>query len=302
MNPAPPTTTPRTPVAPAEIRGIGLFTELDVTCVIRPAEPGQGLCFLRTDLPDAPPIPATLRSLTGRPVHPAFAQIPPRHTVLALGDAVVYTTEHVLAAMAGLGVTDATIELDGPEVPISDGSALPFTDALVAAGLREFETSHDTAPLRIDTPVTVTSPDGRASITAEPIGHDETPSYRYQLDFGPDAPIAAQTAEWQGDPRSFVADVAPARTFSLAAEAQQMQALGLFRRFSPRDLLVVDDRGHPIDNAWRGCDEPARHKLLDLIGDLALVGRPIHARVLATRAGHALNHEMAKALIAAAVG
>ena len=300
-----PTATPRrTLVAPVAVRGVGLFTERDVRCSIRPGEPGSGLCFRRTDLPDTPTIPAEIGSLASKPVHPAFALIPPRHTAVVSAshpDAIVYTTEHILGALVGLGITDALIELDSAEVPIGDGSAQAFTDAIMASGVRDIggtRPPNTIAPLTLAAPVTVTSPDGRSSITAEPIGIDDTPTYRYELDYGPNAPVPAQAAEWRGGQAAFLADVAPARTFSLAAEAQQMQALGLFRRFSPRDLLVIDEAGTPIDNSWRGESEPARHKLLDLIGDLALVGRPIHARVVAVRAGHALNHAMARALVA----
>ncbi len=305
MTPPPPALPRRTLATPAVVEGIGLFTEHSAHCTICPASAGTGIRFCRTDLPGSPVIPATIASLADRPVHPAFASIPPRHTAVANAthpDAIVYTTEHLLAALLGMGVTDALIEIDTNELPIGDGSALLFTDAITAAGLRDFAntTPADTiAPLTLDAPVTVTSPDRRASITAEPLGPDDTPSYRYQLDYGPSAPIPPQHAEWCSDTSDFLARIAPARTFSLAAEAQQMQALGLFRSFTPRNLLVIDDAGSPIDNTWRGESEPARHKLLDLIGDLALVGRPLHARVVATHAGHALNHAMAKALVAA---
>ncbi len=309
MNPPPPALPRRTLATPAVVKGIGLFTERPARCTILPADAGTGLRFCRTDLPSSPTIPATIAALADRPVHPAFASIPPRHTAVANAqhpDAIVYTTEHLLAALLGLGITDTTIEIDTNELPIGDGSALLFTDAITAAGLRDFasntppNTPTDTiAPLTLDAPVTVTSPDRRASITAEPIAPDDTPSYRYNLDYGPAAPIPPQHAEWCSDTSDFLARIAPARTFSLAAEAQQMQALGLFASFTPRDLLVIDDAGSPIDNTWQGEAEPARHKLLDLIGDLALVGRPLHARVVATGAGHALNHTMARALVAA---
>ncbi|MDQ7014668.1 MAG: UDP-3-O-acyl-N-acetylglucosamine deacetylase [Planctomycetota bacterium] len=305
MNPPPPAPPRRTLATPAVVQGIGLFTEHPATCTIAPADAGTGVRFCRTDLPGSPTVPATIASLADRPVHPAFASIPPRHTAVASSqhpDAIVYTTEHLLAALLGMGVTDATIEINTNELPIGDGSALLFTDAITAAGLRDVAntTPADTiAPLTLDAPITVTSPDRRASITAEPLGPHDTPSYRYQLDYGPAAPIPPQHAEWCSDTSDFLDRIAPARTFSLAAEAQQMQALGLFRSFTPRDLLVIDDTGAPINNTWRSEAEPARHKLLDLIGDLALVGRPLHARVVATHAGHALNHAMARALVAA---
>ena len=297
-----PEATRRTLATAAIVEGVGLFTEKRVRCSILPSDPGTGLCFRRTDLPDANDVRAEIDSLATTPVHPAFAQIPPRHTaVTASGspEAVVYTTEHILAALIGMGITDARVELDGAEVPIDDGSAVVFTDAIAGAGVRDTEPPTHVAPLTIDTTIVVSSPDGNASITAEPLGPGERPSYRYELDYGQSAPVPPQSAEWHGDTADFRDNIAPARTFSLAAEAQQMQALGLFRSFSPKDLLVIDDAGTPIDNAWRGDAEPARHKLLDLIGDLALVGRPIHARVIAVRAGHALNHAMASALIEA---
>jgi UDP-3-O-acyl-N-acetylglucosamine deacetylase len=123
--------------------------------------------------------------------------------------------------------------------------------------------------------------------------------YRYELDYGAGAPIVAQAAEWdsgEGDSaETYAREVAPARTFCLESEARAMQAAGLFKGLSPRDLLVIGERG-PIENQYRFENEPARHKLLDLIGDLALAGRPLVGEVVATRAGHALNHEMAVAL------
>lgn len=284
----------------APIEGVGLFTEARVRCTIRPGHAGQGIVFRRIDLPSAPAIPVSIDALTGQPVHPAFAAMPPRHTGLCArhaAGALVYTTEHVLAALAGLGITDAQIDLDGPELPIGDGSAQPFTDAIARAGLTEL--AGHAEPLVVREPIRVASPDGRAWVAAEPITAAESPSYHYRLDYGPAAPIPAHTASWSGDPDAFLRDIAPARTFSLAAEAEQMRALGLFKSFSPRDLPVIAPDGGLIDNAWRHEAEPARHKLLDLIGDLALVGRPLHARIVAERAGHALNHALARALVQA---
>lgn len=282
------------------IEGIGLFTEHAVRCVIKPRR-DAGIVFRRVDLPDSPAIPAAVGALCATPVHPAFAQIPPRHTALANADharAIVYTTEHILAALHAMGITDAAIDLDAPELPIGDGSAQLFTNAIASVGLVPIDGTIQ--PLALTEPVGVSSPDGSATITAQPLKPGERPSYTYHLDYGPKAAVPAQTARWQGDPGAFCRDIAPARTFSLAAEAAQMQALGMFRSFTPRDLLVIDADGSPIDNAWRFADEAARHKLLDLIGDLALVGRPLAARITSTRGGHALNHAMARALRALA--
>lgn len=285
--------------AAAAVEGRGLFTERAVRCVIRPAPTGAGVVFVRADLPGGPGVVATIDALGTQPVHPAFARIPPRHTVLASAEVpgcVVFTTEHVLAALAGLGVTDAVIELDAPELPIGDGSAKLFTDAIAKAGIAQLDEAVE--PLTVAKTVVVESPDGSASIRAEPLGPAETPTFRYELDYGPGSPIPAHAAAWDARPDTFVRDIAPARTFSLAAEAAQMRALGMFKTFTPRDLLVIDDNGSPMDNSWRFADEPARHKLLDLIGDLALIGRPLCARVTSTRGGHALNHAMAWALLA----
>ncbi len=302
MTTTPPTPHPRQTLgSPAKVQGIGLFTERDVCCVIRSARAGDGLRFVRTDLPGQPTIPATIGALCDTPVHPAFAAIPPRHTALASPDdaaCVVYTTEHVLGALAGLGIPDATIQLDAPELPIGDGSAQLFTEAIIEAGIVTLDGCIE--GLVIAEPIVVKSPDGHASIRAEPLGPGEAPSFRYELDFGPGAPIPPQVATWHADSResfnTFSREIAPARTFSLAAEAAQMQSLGMFKAFTPRDLLVIDDAGVPLDNAWRFDDEPARHKLLDLIGDLALVGCPLCAHITSTRGGHSLNHAMAKAL------
>jgi len=139
---------------------------------------------------------------------------------------------------------------------------------------------------------------GEALIRATPLAPGEPLEYTYQLDYGPASPLPAQQASWRGDPHDFEATIAPARTFSLQREAEMAQSLGLFRHLSPEDLVVVGDDGTPISNAWRFEHEPARHKLLDLIGDLALLGRPLHTRVVATRSGHALTHEFCRRVLA----
>ncbi|MEM8756840.1 MAG: UDP-3-O-acyl-N-acetylglucosamine deacetylase, partial [Planctomycetota bacterium] len=236
--------------------------------------------------------PASAAAVSGEPVVAALGGSAARHTVLAGGGARVITTEHALAALAGLGVTDADIVLSsGQELPIDDGSAACFVRAIDAAGLVEPGGTID--PLVVRGPVSVD--DGRGGVIhAEPAAAAD---YHYSLDYGAGAPVLPQRVRWSGDAARFRKDIAPARTFSLRAEAEAMRAAGLFTAFTPADLPVVDDDGSLIDNDWRFDDEPARHKLLDLIGDLALVGRPILGRVMASRSGHALNHEMARTLL-----
>ncbi len=278
----------RTLRAPASIEGRGLFTAATAAVTIRPARAGEGISFRRGEQR----VPAHIDALSDDPIHPAFAALPPRCTILrSPGEpgAPIATVEHLLAAIAGLGVTDAIIEIDAPEVPIDDGSAAAFVDAILAAGLVDLDAPAD--PLRVERELRVES--GDASVTISPA---DAPEYIYDLDYGAASPIAAASVRWSGDPDAFATQIAPARTFCLQQEAEAMTAMGLFKDLSPRDMLVIGADG-PIDNDYRFEDEPARHKLLDLVGDLALVGRPLIARVHAVRAGHALNHAAARAIL-----
>ncbi len=279
----------------AEVKGVGLFSAKPATVRVLPADAGTGLRFRRVDAAGAPVIKAHIDALAAQP-----EGVPPRNTTLAGPKGVlVMTSEHVLSALAGIGITDAIIELDGPEVPIADGSALPFAQELAP------EPIGDMNPLVPLEPVSVRSQDGTATITATPRVRPGC-SYTYHLDYGEGAPIAKQSATFsrgieahmdsRDDP--YFTQVAPARTFCLEHEAKAMRDSGLFKHLSTKDMLVLGPNG-PIDNALRFDNEPARHKLLDLIGDLALVGRPIQADIVATRSGHALNHAMARALLEA---
>lgn len=285
--------TRRTLASPAPFSGLTLFTETRATGRILPAEPRNGFVFVRTDVSPPVHIPAAVASVSSRPAHPAFNSRPPRCTTLARGDRCIHTVEHILSALLGLGITDAIIEIDSPELPIGDGSAAMFADAIRSAGIRNLR--HPAHSIRLTETLTIRDTSG-ATITAHP---SDTLSMEYHLDY-PGTIIATQSACWDGSPDSYERDLAPARTFSLQHEAEAMHALGLFRSFTPRDLLVIGSDG-PIDNQFRFPDEPARHKLLDLIGDLTLVGQPFVARVVADRSGHALNHRMA-ALIAESAG
>ena len=216
------------------------------------------------------------------------------------------TVEHVLSALAGLGVTDAILGLSGPEIPIGDGSANEITQALMAAGFTDLCGVGFPAPRPIEIRQPILVQEGQASILAEPLvgAPDGVVCVMvYELDYGGAGPIPVQSASLtvvagQGVP-GYASEVATARTFCLVEEAQAMRKMGLFTKFEPKDLLVIGADG-PIDNSYRFPNEPARHKLLDLLGDLSLAGRPIHGRITATRSGHSLNHQMARALAALA--
>lgn len=287
----------RTLAIPATFTGVGLFSSLPSTLTVLPRRAGHGVCFRRTDLPEQPLIPALVNHVFARP----------RQTVLSpeAGSSrpAVHTVEHVLSALSALGVTDCLCEVNGPEVPLMDGSALPFVEAIVAAGVVPADPPAPTGaplivPLVAERPITV-SLDGATMQALPPDG--PWLDVEYYLNYGPGAPIAAQSARWrldpsEPDPARFAREIAPARTFCTKAEADQMRAAGLFAHLRPRDVLVIDASG-PVDTAYRLEHEPARHKVLDVIGDLALAGRPIHARVIATRSGHALNHALVRALL-----
>ncbi|MEM1330384.1 MAG: UDP-3-O-acyl-N-acetylglucosamine deacetylase [Planctomycetota bacterium] len=269
---------------PRTIRGIGLFTGADTAVTIETADAPAGITLIA----DGIEIPATIASLSEHPVHPAFAAMPPRHTVLGLTGASVATTEHMLAALAGAGVWSARVRVDGPEVPIMDGSGAPFAGVIGEAG------GPGPEPITLDHDILIE--DGDARIVARPSG---SPRYEYRLDYGDAAPAAMRrsSASWRvGDREGFLTEVAPARTFSMLHEVEAMRSLGLFERFTPRDLLVLGPDG-PIENTLRFEDEPARHKLLDLIGDLALLGAPLHAEVIAERSGHRHTHELVRRVL-----
>ncbi len=272
----------RTVKAPASFAGTGLFTAAPATATIRPAPPNSGIRFRRSDLPGQPEIPASVE----------FVIDAPRRTVLKQSGVSIETVEHCLGALAGLGVDNALVEVSGPELPAGDGSASAFIDAIeFAGGLIEQDAPRE--PIVIAEPITVR--DGDTTLAALP---SEATSLEllYMLDYGEHSPLTRQAHAFSLDDGSFAKHIAPARTFSTAAEAQAAQAMGLFKHLTPREMLVIGEHG-PIDNAYRFDNEPVRHKLLDLLGDISLVGRPIHGRIVAFRSGHALNHQLARAIL-----
>ncbi len=277
----------RTLQSPARLSGVALFSAAPCNITLNPAPAASGIRFRLDD----DEVLAHIASLSTDPIHPAFASMAPRCSCLRTPTSQIGTVEHVLSALTGLGVTDALIELTAPEVPILDGSALPFVRAILKRGIQTLAGTLD--PIAPARPIRVESDDASAFIEIEP---SDAPHFSYELDFGAQSPIPPGAAHWRADPDDYAKNIAPARTFCLDSEAQGMRRLGLFRRLSTRDMLVFGSEG-PINNTLRFPDEPARHKLLDLIGDLSLVGRPICARVRAVRSGHALNHAAARALL-----
>ncbi|MEB3299911.1 MAG: UDP-3-O-acyl-N-acetylglucosamine deacetylase [Candidatus Sericytochromatia bacterium] len=261
---------------PVLLPGIGLHSGEPVNVRILPAPVHHGLVFLREDLPGRPRIPART----------AFVTDTTLCTTLARGKATVRTVEHLLAALYAMGVTNAVLAVDGPEVPALDGSAMPVVRALEAVGL-----SRQDAPVRalaLAEPVEVVREDRR--VAYEPA---EEAWVRYQVDYG--HPLAGpQVLQLLVTPANLREAVLEARTFCLEAEAERMRAMGLARGGSVENAVVIHEHG--TSTPLRHADEFVRHKILDLVGDLALTGARWVGAVSATRAGHALHVALAARL------
>lgn len=265
------------------LEGTGLHSGATVRLRLRPAAPGTGMVFQRTDLPDAPRVSTADVQADGLPLR----------TALKRGPAEVHTIEHLLAACAGLGLTDLEVGLDGPEIPGMDGSALPFAMALHEAGI--VNAGGEVAVVSIRGELSVA--DGSASITAAPHGGFVV---TYLLDY-PGEPLAQGTRTFELSEAAFLSEIAPARTFCMKKEAEQLRAAGFGKGANTANTLVLDGN-RVLDNAFRFPDEPVRHKILDLLGDLYLLARPVQARLNASRSGHKLNRALAAKLGGAASG
>jgi UDP-3-O-acyl N-acetylglucosamine deacetylase len=274
----------RTLAAEAKIEGVGFVTGARVRVRLRPAPANTGLVFRRTDRPSAPLLPA----------HAAFVTDTRRRTTLGPAATGVTLVEHLLATLAGLRIDNCVVEIDGPEPPGLDGSAAGYVAAIVAAGA--VLQSGRRAVWGVDSPVVVSA--GGATVGIHPA---DQPGLRvsYLLDYGPVGPIPRQTFTLDARPADFAREVAACRTFVTAAEAEALRAQGVGKHLAAKDLLVFGHRG-PIDNRLRFADEPARHKVLDMIGDLALCGFDLTGHLVAYRSGHALNVELARELVARA--
>jgi UDP-3-O-[3-hydroxymyristoyl] N-acetylglucosamine deacetylase/3-hydroxyacyl-[acyl-carrier-protein] dehydratase len=250
---------------------------------LRPAPPDTGICFVRTD--QSPPIriAALVENVSKRA----------RRTSLRNGTVAIETVEHCLSACAGLDVDNLQIELNGNELPGLDGSSLAFVEKLRAAGIHSQD--RERVPFKISQVVRVVEGDSEL-VALPPLDPDsETLEIAYDLDYGPQGPIGRQSYRVIITPENFEANLAPARTFVLEREAEELRTSGLGKHLSHRDILVFGKDG-PIENKLRFPDECVRHKILDLLGDLVLFGRPIVGRIFARKSGHSLNHALVRQL------
>ncbi|RMD65568.1 MAG: UDP-3-O-[3-hydroxymyristoyl] N-acetylglucosamine deacetylase [Planctomycetota bacterium] len=276
----------RTLAAPATVAGKGLFFGQASTATLKPAPPDSGIRFVRVDRDPPIEIPAVAERVVDRPRWSALAAAEDPETT-------VEVVEHCLAALAGLGVDNAVVEVNNRELPAGDGSAKPFAEAILEAGLVEQPAPR--RPIVVDDPIVLR--EGDATIAALPCAPGRCDLF-FELDYSDNhnnANLGRQLFAFALHRDDFARDLAPARTFALETEAKTLLNNGLCTHLQPADALVIGADG-PIDNNYRYPDEPARHKTLDLLGDLALAGRPVHARIVAFRSGHTLNQQLARAL------
>jgi UDP-3-O-acyl N-acetylglucosamine deacetylase len=271
--------------ASCEIRGRGYWSGQDVRMVIHPAPLGSGVRLVRVDLAR----PNGCQALVG------FRQEAALRTNLANGEACFQMVEHLMAALAALEIDNCLVEVDSEEFPALDGSSLGYVEPLSRAGLIV-----QAAPRRrlvIRDRYRIGAPNGWVELS--PAHHGET-YYEYQLSFDDDTPIAPQAYGVELTPDRFIREVASARTFITAAQAAEIRAAGMASHVTNQDLLVIGDAG-PIENQYRFANECARHKTLDLIGDLALSGVEFVGRVISFRGGHSLNGKVAQRLAELAI-
>ncbi len=295
---------------PAIFEGKGIHTGRGVKVVIKSAPADTGIRFARTDLKDKPFIPADISSLSdysnkksacGRNFLPVSVvgistfEIPYhrlRCTALEKGGAVIYTVEHLLAALNGLDIDNADIEIDGIEPPMLDGSALIYAEGVKSAGSAE----QDKEKKQLCLEEAVWEKDGGAMLIALPDDHLRI-SYFLQYD---ESDFPAQYADFSFDSGKdkeniFLKEIAPARTFCLEKEVALIMKLGLGKG-ADLDTALVIKNGEPLKNKFRLKDEPARHKILDLLGDLFLLNADIKAHIIAVKSGHSLNAKFIKKL------
>jgi UDP-3-O-[3-hydroxymyristoyl] N-acetylglucosamine deacetylase len=271
----------RTLKAPIGCVGTGLHSGHRAALTLRPAEAGRGIVFRRTDL--GIEIPALFDRVTDTRLCTAIGE----------GEARIGTIEHVMAALAGTGIDDAIVEVDGPEVPIMDGSAAPFVFLIDCAGIAT--TAAPRTVVEVLKPIRVEDPTG-AFAELRP-AQEAAFDIDLEIDF-PNTAIGRQALGLRLTPRAFREALADARTFTLAEDVARLRSVGLAQGGSLANAVVVDGPMILNPGGLRRPDEFVRHKILDVVGDLALAGTPLRGRFRGSRSGHALNNRLLRALFA----
>ncbi len=260
------------------LEGKGIHSGLPVRLLFKPAPADTGIVFRRVDLSPAVDIPLK-----------DFEFVPQdRCTAIAKGAAQVFTIEHLMAALWALSITDIIVEVSNAEMPALDGSAIEYYKCLMAAGTKELDVPIEV--LKIEEPVWVEKNDAFIGVFPS---QTRTVSYLFE---SPSPALKRQSINLPLDKEVIAREVLMARTFCLKEEAQMLLKMGFGKGADTNNTLVMDING-PIDNKLRYEDEPVRHKMLDLIGDLYTTGRPIEGRIIGIKSGHELNRLLAKQLM-----
>lgn len=263
---------------PAEVSGVGLHSGAPVRLRILPAPPATGIVFVRTDLNQFR-IPASWEYVA----RVSYA------TSLMRGSVLISTTEHLLSVFYSMGIDNALVELDNLEVPILDGSGAPFVDLIDRAGIQTYRRQR--RYIRVIKPVHVQTNGKSVSIL---------PSDQFELSchiFFDHQRVGEQSLELEVTPANYASEIAPARTFGFEYELDAMRDMGLIRGASIDNAVCFTRTEVANPGGLRFSDEPCRHKALDLIGDLALIGRPLLGRVVANKAGHAMHAQLVKRIM-----
>ncbi|MCC7420990.1 MAG: UDP-3-O-acyl-N-acetylglucosamine deacetylase [Planctomycetaceae bacterium] len=267
---------------PVETRGVGFLTGADVVIKFLPANDNHGIAFQRMDLAGTAPVPARLEYTVPRE----------RRTAISHQGATIEMTEHVMAALAGLQIDNCLVQINAPEPPGGDGSSQLFVDSLLKADA--VEQSAPRPCLTVGRPLHVAAEDALSEVSCRPLSYRSL-AIGYHLDYGSRSPIRPQSLVVQITPETFLAEICFARTFILESEAAALKAQGYGKRTTAKDLLIFGPKG-PIDNTLRASDECVRHKILDCLGDFALIGCDLHGYFDAFRSGHRLNRDLVKKL------
>jgi UDP-3-O-[3-hydroxymyristoyl] N-acetylglucosamine deacetylase len=270
----------RTLSGPIGCDGVGLHTGQAVKMTLRPAPADHGIVFVRTDLPKPVEIPAITRHV----VNTELA------TTLGREGTQIGTVEHILAALSGLGIDNVRIELDGPEVPIMDGSAAPFAYLIRTAGVRLLDAPKSFVVIK----KRVSVRDGEKTATLDPCDRFKI---NCRIDFHHPL-ISNQTFEMEFSDRTFAREIARARTFGFLRDVETLKKEGLARGGSLENAIVVDEFSILNPDGLRFPDEFVRHKVLDAMGDVALFGRPVIGHLSVYKSGHALNHRLVEKVLA----
>jgi len=255
----------------ASLHGIGVHSGIETNLVLKPADADHGIIFRRVDLPGRPAVRATADAVIGTT----------RGTTLGLEGGEVRTIEHLMAVLSGLKIDNLEIEIDGPEVPMMDGCALPFVDMLRTTGIRELRKSREI--ITISRPVYIIEPGiFLAAFPADELRISCTIAFDHPM-------LRSQYLSLPINPDIFEKEIAPARTFGFYREALPLLERGLIKGTSLENTVVIGEDNIFSRGGLRFPDECVRHKILDLLGDLSLLGKPVKAMIVAIKPGHNIN-------------